>query len=289
MNQSIKSPHQLIHHLISNTDRIKSYFLRMPHQKRWSVMENSIKQASQELIKDKPIVWLLHDKTSAGLSHDLLAIHQPNKENTQDNTAFIEIPDDPENGGSKNGRFPTVLHAIDLIVGSVQKVRQMGVMIPYPHLHLGKRERLIRVIQNLNQLPFFVSVSLEINPFMTNAVIIHRNKRRIDAEVILHAYYGMLQIENGLVEDLWRHTMLKLAPKESDLSHYIGWVGVVNHEILKTMRNMDLQRIKNIDTVFNLKINPLSAQSLIDEKINNSDLKKAYSAAEHRLWKFTIN
>lgn len=168
----------------------------MPESDRWNAIRQEYQRATEAVANGKPVLFFLVDYTAAGASHLIRVIFSP---------AFaaevVEIPAEDEFQG---GRFPTVLHALE-VVSTVHQLAG-GNKDDLPRLKFMPSNKFYQVVQQVNQ-PEIVIMPLIVNPKKTNLVIFHTQARRIDPKAVALGYYQVLP-RLDLEDDLLRHTML---------------------------------------------------------------------------------
>ncbi|MGI8420302.1 MAG: hypothetical protein ACR2LN_06725 [Candidatus Levyibacteriota bacterium] len=174
-------------------------FLRHLTQKeQWSLIRQELEKAVDIISLGKAVMFFLVDETAAGGSHTVKAFYNPRAKKV-----LLEIPKEPL---QKGGRFPTVLHALEIIVGAIDlanKRRKRDQKIPYPEISFVKVLKKSMKKSDVSVIPLTVAETKK-----ANIIAFHPQARHIDPETLARAYYHIIQTDNTLPRDLIRHTML---------------------------------------------------------------------------------
>lgn len=224
-----------------------SEILRILHglsqEEKWAMIRQGIGRAADMVSQEKPVLFFLVDETSAGGYHFVRALYDP-----QERSALIEIPEESHQQG---GRFPTVLHALEVIVGTVALANQIeksftpnGAII-YPHK--GSVFPDVNFIPDLNEQANkteVVLVPLTVDTSRTNVVAFHPQARHINPEALARAYYQVIQNDTDLPKDLIRHTMLVQAENTLDGKNEVT-VSILTKEAARQYSLMRTERISS--------------------------------------------
>lgn len=193
----------------------------LSEEERWEVIRREYQNATEAVQAGSPVLFFLVDKTKAGNSHVVKALFSPTF-----NGLVVEIPEEDQ---YQSGRFPTVLHALE-VVSTVNKLAGSSSRLPIT-LKFMDADMFDKAEQQVAQLEIAV-VPLIIDPQKTNLVIFHPQIRKIDPRAIALGYYKILPRLN-LEAELLRHTMLVTPRSNSDLlkpdSHTEVLVSVFHH------------------------------------------------------------
>lgn len=160
---------------------------------RWAIVKKGMDRSVNILGRGRPVLFFLVEETKAGGPHAVQALYDP-----KERAAILEIPEEPEQQG---GRFPTVLHAVEMIA-SVTKLANQRMELPHPQVRFV--DRLRGRIQELG----VVLIPLTLDTDRSNIIAFHPQARHIDPETLAYAYYEGIKADTELPEDLIRHTML---------------------------------------------------------------------------------
>lgn len=173
----------------------------MPEENRWDIIRQEYRQAREAIESGSPVIFYLVDNTSAGGPHVIRALFSPIFDGL-----VVEIPQEDQ---YQSGRFPTVLHALE-VASTVNK--------------LAGADRLPRSLKFLDSEEFnkaekqvvgpnIALIPLIVDPDSTNLVVFHPQARKIDPRAVALGYYELIP-SLKLEKDLLRHTML-VAPRNN--------------------------------------------------------------------------
>lgn len=207
----------------------------------WNMVQEEVAAASEAIERGKSVLFNFYDQTSAGGSHAVLAYYEGER-----NAVTVEIPDEsvivfPQEKVSIGGRFPTVLHAVEiavLVARTSGRKRDHAVSI-YPRIKFGNRNDIRKLVVDGSGGKHLATVPLTVNPARTNVIVLHQQIRSnlARAAKIVGAHYQVLQGDAELGADILRHTMLVqpsrtlgLGPtKKTDF-----WIGTLPHHMVSS-------------------------------------------------------
>lgn len=193
----------------------------LSEEERWEVIRREYQNATKAVHAGSPVLFFLVDKTRAGDSHVIRALFSPIF-----NGLIVEIPQEDQ---YQSGRFPTVLHALE-VVSTVNKLSgNENLPVGLKFLDAEEFNKAQQQISN----PEITLVPLIVDPERTNLVIFHTQARKVDPRAIALGYYKILP-RLGLEEDLLRHTMLVTpqGPLYRPVSHPHVVVDIWEHRLI---------------------------------------------------------
>lgn len=210
----------------------------LDEKRTWQIVYAEIEAASKAISRRVSVLFDIYDQTTAGGKHSVLAYYDADA-----NEATFEIPNDqvvvfPEDEVSVGGRFPTLLHAIEVVTLVARTVKLNRQQLDYyPNLNFRSRNDIKNLVvsgdrkkQHLAMLP------LTVHPTRTNVIVLHQQARgnMVDAAKIVAAHYQLQIRDDSIVNDVLRHTMitqpsrqLGVGPEEKNKF----WIGLLPHSI----------------------------------------------------------
>lgn len=193
-----------------------SWLKSKTQQEQHDLMHEEMSSAGRDILKGNPVIFLAFDDTPAGDVHVVSALYDPNN-----HTFTVEIPEDPPDvikGGERysrrGGRFPTVLHTIEMFVVASKledifspPLTEYGAS-SYPILNFTPRipDQLIadKDVQDR------VIIPLTYQPETANVLFFNKNAKGKDLnpKAIALAHYDTMQNDGAISRVLLRHTML---------------------------------------------------------------------------------
>ncbi|MDO8610464.1 MAG: hypothetical protein Q7R95_07995 [bacterium] len=162
--------------------------------KQWEILVREVEKAEFGIRNGSAVLFNCFDDTKAGGTHSVGAIYDP-----QIDRLIIEIPNEPV---QKGGRFPSVLHAIEIAVATIRLAYKDNAYLP-------EIEFISNDLFNTPRNHMVVLIPLTVDPNLTNAVIFHPQARHISPEALAKVYYfNFVKRDLNLTRDLLRHTML---------------------------------------------------------------------------------
>lgn len=183
----------------------------LPQKKQFELMQREIETAVEGLIRGMPVLFLAVDDTPAGDAHAVSALYSPDR-----GTFAVEIPDEPGDITGKDGqkynrsggRFPTVLHTIEMFVVAAK----LAGGSQYPELEFIRKNDSHPFYERLDdsdRCPFGIAIiPLTYQPQTSNALFFNKNTRKINPQAVANAHYDAMQSDTNLSATLLRHTML---------------------------------------------------------------------------------
>lgn len=243
----------------------------MAEEGRWLLLNHEIARIGEHIAQGAPFGVYLYDRTPHGGVHDMFVLYEPPSANFPRGRAIIEVPDDPEEAATdsqkRNARIPTMLHGMEAIVEGVQIAQQRHGGAAYPDFTFVRRPQIEQALQ---AKPFDIPIMLlplEIDPEVSNVFFLHRNGKAFNMLDLVKAHYAALQQDGRLIEDGWRHTMLRKGPAEAVNDKTYGWVGRASHELTMIMRLMDSGSLNNIDGLIGQTISAEEVHGVIAEQL----------------------
>ncbi len=169
------------------------FLRRINDNDRWVIVKQGINRSVDLLSCGRSVLFFLAEETTVGGPHAVQAIYDP-----QEGVAFLETP---EESTEQKGRFPTVLHAIEMIA-NVTKLVNQRTELPYPQVRFV--DRLRGRVEELE----LALIPLNLITNRSNVLVFHPQARHVDPETLALAYYEATKADVQLPEDLIRHTML---------------------------------------------------------------------------------
>lgn len=199
---------------------VLSHLHGLSQKEQWVMLRQGFERAADLVQRGELVAFHLVDDTVAGGAHLVRALYSPGEAR-----ALIEIPEESHKPG---GRFPTVLHALEVIAAAVGLANQTDKSfnpngdtiypqpaIPYPDIEF------VTALNGQAKDAHGVLIPLTVDPDKTNLVAIHPQARHINPEGLAIAYYQVIQGDTELTGDLMRHTMLVQARNRRE-KHDVG-------------------------------------------------------------------
>lgn len=198
-------------------------FRNQSQPQQFNLIKRAVNSAARAIALHHPVLFLSYDDTPAGDAHCIKGLYEPHN-----NSFVIEIPEEPSdtlavNGqvySRKGGRFPTVLHTIEMLVVAQRMAREIPFYssdnqlrdTPFPTLKFINEDIQLAKLANYGP-PGILSISripLTYHPPTSNAVFLNKNaeKRHINPIALANAHYDAMQKDQTLVKEILRHTML---------------------------------------------------------------------------------
>lgn len=169
----------------------------MEEDQRWEAIKHEFKRTAEITSLGIPTLFFLVDNTAAGGSHVIRALFHPVFE-----MVVVEIPQE-----NQSGRFPTVLHALEVAATFTRLNNEQGNdTVPHPRAKFLQHEPFEKLAGQVREVNISL-IPLIVNPVKTNCVIFHSQARRLNPETIAQEYHKLLA-KVDLTKDLMRHTML---------------------------------------------------------------------------------
>lgn len=190
----------------------------LTQRQQFTLMQQEVLRAAKAIAHRKPVLFLSYDDTPAGDVHCVSGIYEP-----ETNSFGIEIPNEPsdiDDGSGKTytkrgGRFPTVLHTIEMLVASCKLVEKIGEPLEnekpvFPELEFLNTEIFDDRLNARGHLPVTSRIPLIYQPLTSNVLFFNKNARGRDmsAGAIAQAHYDAMRADANIPEVLLRHTML---------------------------------------------------------------------------------
>jgi len=147
--------------------------LTLNEESSWLKIRKSIETLAEKVDYNDVAFFNLHDETAAGGRHSVLVAYDGKQ-----NIANIELPDEsivvfPEQEVSVGGKFPTVLHAIEIIT-LIAKIANKSDL--YPRLQFKKRRDIIGITNEDTESSASI-LPLTVHTELANVIILHQQVR----------------------------------------------------------------------------------------------------------------
>jgi D-amino-acid oxidase len=193
---------------------------RLSQERQWAILRQELQTAAAALLQGESLFYWSIDKTPRGENHYVGAFFDP-----QVKRLTVEIPQEPEDPKKKGGRFPTVLHTVEMVVATIQLANDLnsltrsGQSIPYPVIEFVGNDGNSPLTEKAAQVapPVVIFIPLTIDSGYSNVLILQPNARGsyLSPAAITQGYYQILQQDKELLTHLLRHTIL-LRPKSPE-------------------------------------------------------------------------
>lgn len=214
--QIITAPYQ--RHLLDQkrgelADRGLQLLRGLSQLEQWEILRREYRLAAEVLLRNLPLFYWSLDDTPRGGQHHIVALLD-----RRVNRLIVEIPAEPADSGKKGGRFPTVLHTLEMAVATIQLAHQSnplagtGQEIAYPSLEFvaSDGQGSFAAISAQFAQAAVMFVPLTIDSAHSNVLILQPNARGryLSPTDIAHGYYQIVQQDRELLSHLLRHTIV---------------------------------------------------------------------------------
>lgn len=196
-------------------------------EQQFALMSREMHYAGEAIRRGEPVLFLSVDDTPAGDAHHVSALYEPEK-----SIFSIEIPDEPsdifakdgQQYSRKGGRFPTVLHTVEMFVVAFKLAEKSAFSlrreldgtrdITHPQLKFVKKEdeeSLASRLHKYSKETLAIAITpLTYQPNTSNVLIFNKNAqgRDINPRAIAQIHYDAMQADAEIADVLLRHTML---------------------------------------------------------------------------------
>lgn len=207
----------------SPIDGVVDGFKSQSQPQQFNLIKRAVHSAARAIALHQPVLFLSYDDTPAGDVHCIKGVYEP-----RSNSFIIEIPEEPSdtraaNGqvySRKGGRFPTVLHTIEMLVVAQQMAREIPFYsydnplkdTPFPTLKFINEDIQLAKLAGYGP-PGILTISripLTYQPPTSNALFFNKTaeKKHINPIALANAHYDAMQKDQALVKEILRHTML---------------------------------------------------------------------------------
>lgn len=187
----------------------------LSQKEQFNMMQREVGSAAKAIGQGRPVLFISCDDTPAGDAHWVTGLYDPYAK-----SFAIGIPPEPSDAigrdgktySRKGGRFPTVLHAVEMFVVAHKIAEQAFDRqdTTYPDLEFVSKDIFRSRLYGKEDLLVRSRVPLTYQPENSNVLFFNKTAkgRDINPIAIAQSHYDAIQSDETIAEELLRHTML---------------------------------------------------------------------------------